>query len=185
VDTIDYCLRDELAFCVDVPVQFKNPSKAMYGAQDPASKLVSAAQTQALSSRMSAVVMFSGLARARVRHRWPRSLATRLPRGSSTASPRGPTKSSGRESVIAIFVRRTAALHVGVWSLSLFPFAGRAGRRPACSFRDLQVARNRASLSLLCRTWDMAAAGAGARGRVAPTPARVRTGAPARCAALC
>eukprot|EP00966_Prymnesium_polylepis_P091644 2121438-Prymnesium_polylepis.1 len=29
VDTIDYCLRDELAYCVDVPMQFKNPSKAM------------------------------------------------------------------------------------------------------------------------------------------------------------
>ena len=30
VDTIDYCLRDELG-CVDVPLQFKNPSEAMYG----------------------------------------------------------------------------------------------------------------------------------------------------------
>ena len=39
VDTIDYCLRDELAFCTDVPMQFKNPSKAMYGDQDPAAKL--------------------------------------------------------------------------------------------------------------------------------------------------
>jgi len=39
VDTIDYCLRDELAFCVDVPMQFKDPSKAMYGSQDPAAKL--------------------------------------------------------------------------------------------------------------------------------------------------
>ena len=29
VDTIDYCLRDELAYCVDVPLQFKNPAKAM------------------------------------------------------------------------------------------------------------------------------------------------------------
>jgi len=38
VDTIDYCLRDELAYCVDVPMQFKNPSKAMYGDQDPAAK---------------------------------------------------------------------------------------------------------------------------------------------------
>ena len=27
VDTIDYCLRDELAYCVDVPLQFKNPSE--------------------------------------------------------------------------------------------------------------------------------------------------------------
>ena len=39
VDTIDYCLSDELAYCVDVPMQFKNPSEAMYGAQDPAAKL--------------------------------------------------------------------------------------------------------------------------------------------------
>merc|ERR1711990_720850 len=39
VDTIDYCLRDELAYCVDVPMQFKDPSKAMYGSQDPAAKL--------------------------------------------------------------------------------------------------------------------------------------------------
>ena len=39
VDTIDYCLRDELAYCVDVPMQFKNPSKAMYGDQDPAAKM--------------------------------------------------------------------------------------------------------------------------------------------------
>lgn len=39
IDTIDYCLRDELAFCVDVPMQFKNPSKAMYGDADPAAKL--------------------------------------------------------------------------------------------------------------------------------------------------
>ena len=39
IDTIDYCLRDELAFCTDVPMQFKNPSKAMYGDQDPAAKL--------------------------------------------------------------------------------------------------------------------------------------------------
>lgn len=30
VDTIDYCLRDELAYCTDVPLQFKDPSKAMY-----------------------------------------------------------------------------------------------------------------------------------------------------------
>ena len=29
----------ELAFCTDVPMQFKNPSKAMYGDQDPAAKL--------------------------------------------------------------------------------------------------------------------------------------------------
>jgi len=36
VDTIDYCLRDELAYCVDVPLQFKNPSEAMYGSKDPA-----------------------------------------------------------------------------------------------------------------------------------------------------
>ena len=42
VDTIDYCLRDELAFCVDVPMQFKNPSKAMYGDQDPATKALGA-----------------------------------------------------------------------------------------------------------------------------------------------
>jgi len=42
VDTIDYCLRDELAYCVDVPVQFKNPAKAMYGDQDPASKFFGA-----------------------------------------------------------------------------------------------------------------------------------------------
>ena len=40
IDTIDYCLRDELAYCVDVPLQFKNPSEAMYGAQDPATKLL-------------------------------------------------------------------------------------------------------------------------------------------------
>jgi len=39
IDTIDYCLRDELAYCTDVPLQFKNPSQAMYGAQDPAAKL--------------------------------------------------------------------------------------------------------------------------------------------------
>ena len=39
VDTIDYCLRDELAYCTDVPLQFKNPSEAMYGAQDPATKV--------------------------------------------------------------------------------------------------------------------------------------------------
>jgi len=39
IDTIDYCLRDEVAYCVDVPEQFKNPSKAMYGSQDPATKL--------------------------------------------------------------------------------------------------------------------------------------------------
>jgi len=39
IDTIDYCLRDELAYCTDVPIQFKNPSQAMYGAQDPATKL--------------------------------------------------------------------------------------------------------------------------------------------------
>jgi len=39
VDTIDYCLRDELAYCVDVPMQFKNPSRAMYGDQDPAAKM--------------------------------------------------------------------------------------------------------------------------------------------------
>lgn len=38
IDTIDYCLRDETAYCVDVPLQFKDPSKAMYGAQDPATK---------------------------------------------------------------------------------------------------------------------------------------------------
>ena len=36
VDTIDYCLRD---YCTDVPMQFRNPSKAMYGDQDPAAKL--------------------------------------------------------------------------------------------------------------------------------------------------
>jgi len=39
VDTIDYCLRDEFAYCTDVPMQFKDPSKAMYGDQDPATKL--------------------------------------------------------------------------------------------------------------------------------------------------
>jgi len=39
IDTIDYCLRDDLAFCTDVPMRFKDPSKAMYGDQDPASKL--------------------------------------------------------------------------------------------------------------------------------------------------
>jgi hypothetical protein len=39
VDTIDYCLRDELAYCVDVPMEFKNPAKAMYGDSDPAAKL--------------------------------------------------------------------------------------------------------------------------------------------------
>ena len=39
IDTIDFCLRDELAFCTDVPLQFKNPSEAMYGAQDPATKM--------------------------------------------------------------------------------------------------------------------------------------------------
>jgi len=38
VDTIDYCLRDDLAFCTDVPMRFKDPSRAMYGDQDPASK---------------------------------------------------------------------------------------------------------------------------------------------------
>jgi len=36
IDTIDFCLRD--GFCVDVPLQFKNPAEDMYGAQDPASK---------------------------------------------------------------------------------------------------------------------------------------------------
>lgn len=35
IDTIDFCLKD--GFCVDVPLQFKNPSLEMYGAQDPAS----------------------------------------------------------------------------------------------------------------------------------------------------
>ena len=39
IDTIDYCLRNEDAYCTDVPMQFKNPSDAMYGAQDPAAKL--------------------------------------------------------------------------------------------------------------------------------------------------
>ena len=39
VEAIDYCLRDELAFCVDVPMQIKNPAKAMYGDQDPATML--------------------------------------------------------------------------------------------------------------------------------------------------
>ena len=39
IDTIDYCLRDELAYCVDVPMQFKNPAKAMYGDQDVATKM--------------------------------------------------------------------------------------------------------------------------------------------------
>lgn len=29
VDTIDYCLRSEDAFCTDVPMQFKDPSRAM------------------------------------------------------------------------------------------------------------------------------------------------------------
>ena len=38
IDTVDYCLRDELG-CVDVPMTFKNPEKAMYGDQDPATKL--------------------------------------------------------------------------------------------------------------------------------------------------
>lgn len=42
IDTIDYCLRDELAFCTDVPLQFKNPAKAMYGDQDPATKMFGA-----------------------------------------------------------------------------------------------------------------------------------------------
>lgn len=30
VDTIDFCLREEFG-CADVPMQFKDPSKAMYG----------------------------------------------------------------------------------------------------------------------------------------------------------
>lgn len=42
IDTIDYCLSAEDAFCTDVPMQFKNPSQAMYGAQDPASKFFGA-----------------------------------------------------------------------------------------------------------------------------------------------
>ena len=37
VDTIDYCLRDELAFCTDVPMQFKI-SLAMWD-KDPAAKM--------------------------------------------------------------------------------------------------------------------------------------------------
>lgn len=40
IDTISYCVSQEDAFCVDVPPQFKDPSKAMYGAQDPATKLL-------------------------------------------------------------------------------------------------------------------------------------------------
>lgn len=36
VDSIDFCLRD--GFCVDVPLQFKNPSQDLYGVQDPATK---------------------------------------------------------------------------------------------------------------------------------------------------
>ncbi|KAL1511109.1 hypothetical protein AB1Y20_005930 [Prymnesium parvum] len=39
IDTIDYCLRDELAYCTDVPMRFKDPSRAMYGDQDPATKM--------------------------------------------------------------------------------------------------------------------------------------------------
>ena len=31
IDTIDYCLRDDLAYCVDVPMQFKNPSQVCCG----------------------------------------------------------------------------------------------------------------------------------------------------------
>jgi hypothetical protein len=38
IDSIDFCLRD--GFCVDVPLQFKNPALDMYGAQDPASKVL-------------------------------------------------------------------------------------------------------------------------------------------------
>ena len=39
IDSIDYCLSEEDAFCTDVPLQFKNPTEAMYGKQDPASQL--------------------------------------------------------------------------------------------------------------------------------------------------
>jgi len=53
VDTIDYCLRDELAYCVDVPLQFKNPSQAMYGAQDPAAKLFGDAPAKGLFDGIS------------------------------------------------------------------------------------------------------------------------------------
>ena len=35
IDTIDYCLRDELAYCTDVPMQFKDPSRAMYETKIP------------------------------------------------------------------------------------------------------------------------------------------------------
>jgi hypothetical protein len=54
IDTIDYCLRDELAYCVDVPLQFKNPSQAMYGAQDPATKLLGDAPAKGLFDGLSA-----------------------------------------------------------------------------------------------------------------------------------
>merc|ERR1719331_2760286 len=54
VDTIDYCSRDELAFCVDVPMQFKDPSRAMYGDQDPAAKLFGAEAGKQLGSGISA-----------------------------------------------------------------------------------------------------------------------------------
>jgi len=42
VDTIDYCLRDDLGFCTDVPMLFKNPSKAIYGDEDPVMKMFGA-----------------------------------------------------------------------------------------------------------------------------------------------
>lgn len=54
VDTIDYCLRDELAFCTDVPMQFKNPSRAMYGDQDPAAKMFGSNPGKALFDPLSA-----------------------------------------------------------------------------------------------------------------------------------
>ena len=32
-------LKTVTRYCIDVPMQFKDPSKAMYGAQDPATKM--------------------------------------------------------------------------------------------------------------------------------------------------
>jgi len=56
VDTIEYCLRDELAYCVDVPMQFKNPAKAMYGDQDPATKAFGATPGKDIFSGISSGV---------------------------------------------------------------------------------------------------------------------------------
>ena len=53
IDTIDYCLRDELAYCTDVPMQFKNPAKAMYGDQDPATLMFGANPGKGLFDKVS------------------------------------------------------------------------------------------------------------------------------------